>query len=270
MCIKNCLFQCFTKGRCVFATLEFSGGKFLAHKKATFHNTNTLPLIKKTNRLFKKKHTISQYTSVSNKISDKTNRIISKDIEKLKLSEYSHLLRENIAIQFCLSIIIERIKNIKIDFEFIFNNNESEDQREVLRELVLVDFYFWENNPKAYKKLKDILSENVSALKLPNFISERFLNYKLNELVWNEKSISKFNAYMNDTRMGVWCAYNMVISLKRAILNETYINFEINGKKETIKTLKDFEKNILKSIEINNELKMLLEKEKTNGNTVYN
>jgi len=127
-----------------------------------------------------------------------------------------------------------------------------------------------ENNPKAYKKLKDILSENISALKLPNFISERFLNYKLNELVWNEKSISKFNAYMNDTRMGVWCAYNMVISLKRAILNETYINFEINGKKETIKTLKDFEKNILKSIEINNELKMLLEKEKTNGNTVYN
>ena len=227
-----------------------------------------MPLIKKTNRLFRKKNTISQYTSVNNRISDKTNRIISKDIEKIKLSEYSHLLRESIAIQFCLNIIIERINTIKIDFEFIFNNNESEDQREILRELVLVDFNYWENNPKAYKKLKNILSENISALKLPNCITESFLNYKLSELVWNEESISKFNSYMNDTRMGVWCAYNMVISLKRAILNETYINFELNGKVETIKTLKDFEKNILKSIEINNELKMLLEKEKTNGNTV--
>jgi hypothetical protein len=229
-----------------------------------------LPLIKKTNRLFKKKNKISEYTSVNNKISGKTNRIISKDIEKINLSEFSHLLRENIAIQFCLNIIIDRIKNIKIDFEFFFNNKESEEQREILRELILVDYYFWENNPEAYKKLKNILSENISALKLPNFITEKFLNYKLSELVWNEKSINEFNAYMNDTRMGVWCAYNMVISLKRAILNETYINFEINGKEKIIKTLKDFEDNILESIEINNELKMLLEKEKTNGNTVYN
>jgi hypothetical protein len=219
--------------------------------------------------LFKKK-TISNFTSINNKVSGKTNSILSKDLEKLNLSDFSHLLRENIAVQFCLNLVIRRVKSVEIDFEFFFNNKYSEEYREILRELVLLSFSNWEINPEAYNQLKNILSENISALRLPQIINEKFLNYKPNELVWNKNKINEFNAHMNDTRMGVWCAYNMIISLKRGILNGTSINFQIKKEEKVIKTLIEFEENILNSIKINNELKALLEKEKTNANTVYN
>ena len=216
--------------------------------------------------MFKKKNTIKDCTFVTDRISEKTDKIVSKDLDKITLSEFSHLLKENIAIHFCLNLIISRIKSIKLDFEFFFNSKESEEQREILRELVLINSNNWNINPKAYELLKNILSKNISSLKLPEFITERFLNYKPKELIWNEKSIEEFNSFMNDTRMGVWYAYNMLILHKRAILNGTNIIYKVGDEQIELKTLNEFEEKVLKNVKINNELDKLLENEKTNEN----
>ncbi|WP_123899165.1 hypothetical protein [Aureibaculum marinum] len=185
-----------------------------------------------------------------------------KDIRKISLSEFSHLLRENIAVGLCLNPIIERIKSVEIDFDFFFNNDHSEKQREILRELVLLNTHHWDINPIAYNKLKLVLSESIAALKLSETVTQEFLAYEPKGLVWNQETINAFDAFMNDNRMGVWAAYNMLTSRKRAIFNEAKIDFELDDNLIEITTLAEFEENILKTVRINNELKGLLEKER--------
>ena len=213
-------------------------------------------------KLFKSKNTIKNSTFIGNKISEKTEFIISKDISKLELTEISHLLRESIATQTCINISIEKLKNLKIDFEFYFNNKSSEKYRELLRELVLIHERNWDLNVMAFEKIKGKISSNFFALMLPEFIINKFKYYEPKKLEWNENSVNSFNAYMNDNRAGVTAAYNMVHSLKIAVLNGTKIFYSINNVEYTIKSLKDFEDRILKSINCNKELKSMLEQEK--------
>lgn len=221
-------------------------------------------------KLFKRENTIKNLTFVGNRISDKTESILSKDISKLKLQEISHLLRESIATQTCINISTEKLNNLKIDFDFYFNNKSSEEYRELLRELVLVNERNWDLNVRAYEKILGKISSNSFALKLPEYIINKFKYYKPKKLEWNESSVNNFNAYMNDNRTGVTAAYNMVHSLKIAVLNGTKIFYKINDKEQIITSLTNFENTILKSIECNEELKSMLEKEKTNANNVYN
>lgn len=218
--------------------------------------------------MFKKENTIKNLTFISNRISGKTDSILSKDITKLKLQEISHLLRESIAIQTCINISIEKLNNLKIDFDFYFNNKFSEEYRELLRELVLVNERNWDLNVRAYEKISGKISNDLFALKLPEFIINKFKNYKPQKLEWNESSVNNFNAYMNDSRAGVTAAYNMVHSLKIATLNGTKIFYKIKNEEQIITSLKDFENTILKNIDCNPELKSMLEKEKTNTNNM--
>ena len=211
--------------------------------------------------LFRKKNTISSKTYISNKISNKSKNLLYKDITSLKLEDISHLLREDLCVQVCINIAIYRLENVRIDFEFLFNNDVSEVQREILRELVLLNNRNWDLNSISFIKLKNIIGDNILALKLPELVNDSFLSYEVKRLKWNKKTINNFNSFMNDTRTGVLHAYGMIISLKRAVLNNVPIIFELNNENLLINTLSQFEDNILKSINPNKELELLLDKE---------
>ena len=77
-------------------------------------------------------------------------------------------------------------------------------------------------------------------------------------MTWNEKAILEFKAHMNDNRMGVSCAYNMLIKRKRRILNGGKFQLNIKNKNTEIDSLKEFEEKVLKTIKINKELNELL------------
>ena len=212
--------------------------------------------------LLKKKNTIPNFTYVSDKLSDKSIRILSKDIQKLELTELSHLIRESLAVQVCINIALERLGKIIFDYEFSFNNKVSEAQREILRELILLNNFHWDVNPKVLERLKGKLAENYWMVKLPDFIIDKFKYYQPKKLIWNENSTKKFNAYMNDTRVGVLVGYNMVIPLKRAILNGNSVDFIFKGEKRVIDTIDEFEEFIVKNIICYDELRSLLDREK--------
>jgi len=67
---------------------------------------------------------------------------------------------------------------------------------------------------------------------------------------------------MNDTRVGVLVGYNMVIPLKRAILNGNSVDFIFKGEKRVIDTIDEFEEFIVKNIICYDELRSLLDREK--------
>ena len=175
--------------------------------------------------MIRKKENIKDYISVERKISKKTKKVLSKNIDELSMVDLSSLLRIEIAEQFCLKLILERIDLKKINFEFNLKNKDSEQQIVLLKEIILLNPHNWDINPKAFESLKKIISKNIQIINLKEEIINKFLNYIPDNLHWNKDVVSEFNSYMNDTRMGVFCAYNMITARKRKIINGGKIKY---------------------------------------------
>ncbi|NNL15311.1 MAG: hypothetical protein HKO81_01565 [Flavobacteriaceae bacterium] len=200
-------------------------------------------------------------TSIDSNVSGRAKKLVNKDIEKLKLNEIAYLIRESIETGVCIPIANKKLKEQDIEISMLHRNLNSENQRELVRELILLEDCYWDRNAKAFKELKDILGTQINYLHIPSHLKERFMNYQTKNLVWDEKSIEHFHLYMNDSRMGVFTGYEMIITLKRAILNGNSVLYKCNGKNVTIQTIEEFEKLIVDNLNCNDELKNLLEKE---------
>ena len=207
------------------------------------------------------KQTISQITSISTNLSKRANIIINKTIESLLLSELAYLIREQIAIGISIPIAVNKLRKEDIQISMLYRNSYSEDQRELIRELVLLDSWYWDRNAIANRDLKEILGISIDYLNLPHDIKEKFKTYELQDLIWNKKSFQDFNYYMNDSRVGVTVGYGMVISFKRAILNGNQILFEIKENLIPINNIENFEELIVSNLNCNSELRDLLNKE---------
>jgi len=211
--------------------------------------------------LFFSKQTISQLTPTGSKLSDRTKFLINKNIDNLKFDELSFLIREYIAIGTCIPIAINKIANDELKISLLHRNEKSESQREILRELVLLDNWYWESNTIAFKQLKGILGKNLDHLNLPKEIKVKFRSYEPQNIIWSEKSVQNFNAYMSDSRMGVYAGYNMILRIKRAILNGNTVKLIIGGEETEIQTVAKFEEMIVNKVKCNDELRELLNKE---------
>ena len=207
------------------------------------------------------KQTISKLTSTGSKLSDRTNLLISKDIDKLKIEELAFLIREQVGTGICIPIAVNKLKQEEINISMLHRNAKSETQRELIRELVLLDNWYWDSNSIANQKLKEILGVKIDYLNLSKELKDKFKNYEPQDLIWNEKSIQNFNSYMNDSRMGVIAGYGMVTRLKRAILNGNYVNYQLDEEVYKIQTIEKFDELIIKKLNCNDELLKLLNNE---------
>ena len=205
---------------------------------------------------------ISKVTSTSEKLSERAILLINKNVNDLKLSELAFLIRESIGIGVCIPIALNKLRKEVINLSMLHRDDNSANQRELVRELILLDEWHWERNLNAFKELKKIIGIQIDYITLPRNIKNKFKTLVPDELKWNENSINSYNGYMNDTRMGVMAAYSMVISIKRAILNGNSIKYELFGESRLIDDLDLFKQKILDSIKLNSELKELLKKEK--------
>jgi hypothetical protein len=211
--------------------------------------------------LFSKKQSISKLTSTGSKLSERANEMVNKNIEKLELNEIAFLIREQIGIGVCIPVAVNKLRQQNIEISMLHRNTNSENQRELIRELVLLDKWYWDSNSLANHQLKETLGIKIDYLNLPTDLKDKFKNYEPQALIWNEKSIQSFNAYMNDSRMGVIVGYGMVTRIKRAILNGNSIRYEFNGEKVKIESIEKFEKLIIGKLNCNEELLQLLSRE---------
>jgi hypothetical protein len=207
------------------------------------------------------KQTISQITSININLSERANIILNKTIESLLLNELAYLIREQISVGISIPIAVNKLRKEDIQISMLYRNSCSEDQRELIRELVLLDSWYWDRNAIANRELKEILGISIDYLNLPHEIIEKFKTYEIQDLIWDKKSFQDFNSYMNDSRVGVTVGFGMVISFKRAILNGNPILFEIKENLIPINNIENFEELIVSNLNCNSELRELLNKE---------
>jgi hypothetical protein len=211
--------------------------------------------------LFSRIKSISELTSTGSKLSERANRLISTKTNKLEMTELAYLIREHIGVSICIIISIQKLKEMEIRISMLHRDDKAEKQRELIRELVLLNNYHWDINSNEHKQFKKLLGIKIDYLSLPKTVKDDFKKHEPKELVWNEKSIQNFKSYMNDSRMGVICGYGMVTSLKRTILNGNSIMYQIAGESIRIQDKNEFKKLIVDKLECNDELLELLNKE---------
>lgn len=205
--------------------------------------------------------TISDISQINDKSSQRTRSILRTDINELSFVDLAFLIREYIEIRICVQLSLKRLKETNLKLPIYYRDSDSENQRELIRELVLIDKSFWDIYQEDFYNLKELLNPHLSGLNLPVFIKDEFNSYVPKKLTWDNESIEKFGYYMNDSRMGVICGYNMIISLKNAILSGTTVTYNVNSELIQIKSIGEFKKLIIESINCNEELRERLQEE---------
>jgi len=213
---------------------------------------------------------ISDISPINDKSSHRTRNILRTDINELSFVDLAFLIREYIEIRICVQLSLKRLKGINLRLPVFYRDSDSENQRELIRELVLIDKRFWDIYQEDFYNLKELLNPHLSGLNLPLFIKDEFNTYVPKKLTWDNESIDKFGHYMNDSRMGVICGYNMIISLKNAILNGTTVAYNVNSELIQIKSIGEFERLIMESINCNEELRERLREEENKDGIIKN
>jgi len=204
---------------------------------------------------------ISDISPINEKSSQRARHILQTDINDLSFVDLAFLIREYIEIRICVQLSLKRLKESNLKLPVYYRDSDSENQRELIRELVLIDKSYWDIYQEDFYHLKELLNPHLYGLNLSEFIKDEFNSYVPKKLTWDNESIEKFGQYMNDSRMGVICGYNMIISLKKAILNGTTVTYNVNSELIQIKSIGEFKKLILESIKSNEELRERLQEE---------
>jgi len=202
---------------------------------------------------------ISDISPINDKYSERASKILKTNVYELSFIELAFLIRENIETRICVQLALKRLKITNLKLPSFYRDSDSENQRELIRELLLIHKWYWDIYQNDFYDLKEFLKPHLSGLNLPEFIKDEFKSYVPRKLTWDNESIEKYGHYMNDSRVGVMCGYNMVISFKNAILNGVTVYYNVNPELIQIKSIGEFEKLIIESINCNQELKEKLQ-----------
>ncbi|MBF4983201.1 hypothetical protein FNJ87_02225 [Nonlabens mediterrranea] len=214
---------------------------------------------------FKGNVSLSDFSYKKKWNSKKVHRLMYKELIKLSHEDYAFLLRERVNNQLIIPAAFNLLLKEGLVLSLYYKSELAIKQRELIRELLLIDLLEWDYNPSIYFSLKTLIEENLESITLPKEFLKEILNYQPNDLIWNDRYIKEFQGYSNDSFAGVIYAYSLIISRKRAILNGTSINVvdsKSNSLSHKVTNLKDFEDYILGTINVTNELRERLKCER--------
>lgn len=192
---------------------------------------------------------IKDYTNYTFSLEGRAHEISIKELGKINKSDLAFLLREQVFIDIAIEISIFILKNEKIEIHSFHHNENSVEQRELIREIILVDSQYWDYYPNIFYLVVELLKDHMQVIKLPNFIKERFVNYIPEKLVWdNTKNDWYKNMIQNNAASTVLSAFENIKRLKRAILRNNKIEYLIENEKIIINNVFDFNKVLVNNL----------------------
>ena len=206
---------------------------------------------------------IKDYTNYTFSLEGRAHEISIKELGKINKSDLAFLLREQVFIDIAIEISIFILKNEKIEIHSFHHNENSVEQRELIREIILVDSQYWDYYPNIFYLVVELLKDHMQVIKLPNFIKERFVNYIPEKLVWdNTKNDWYKNMIQNNAASTVLSAFENIKRLKRAILRNNKIEYLIENEKIIINNVFDFNKVLVNNLLLAETLIEYISKEK--------
>lgn len=211
----------------------------------------------------KKAYRICDYTYYNVQYQGESHELASIDIKCLSKNNVSYLLREDKFTDVVLEIASKIIKDEKIEINVFHHSPNSDEQRELVRELIMVSDEYWDLYPQILNTVKLKISEFLPIIKLPEYVKEHFKNYSPNQLVWGIKENDWYNQMiLHDAAFTVLSAYKRIRQLKRAILHGTEIRYSLNEKNIIITNEESFHNLLVKNLKNSENLKEYINDEK--------
>lgn len=178
--------------------------------------------------------------------SDIVQGLVNKKIGSLQIDELSFLLRERQFTEVVIDIAIEILFKDEIQINVFHHSTDSNKQRELIRELLLIDNDYWDLNPFANERFKSKIKEYLSIVRLPNYIKESFQVYKPKQLTWTEENVKRYDELISmDAAMTVLSAFNEIRKLGRSVIIGNSIDLNIDSTETKITNIDDFNKFIV-------------------------
>lgn len=195
--------------------------------------------------------------------SDLVRGLVNKQIGTLEMRDLSFLLRERQFTEVVIAIAIEYLYKDEIQINGFHHSINSFRQRELIRELVLVDAESWDLNPFAYERFRKRVKEFLPIVRLPFYIKEYFQDYKPKQLTWTEENVKRYNhLIMNNAAITVLSAFNEIRKLGRSVIIGNSIDFNIDSTKTKITSIDDFNKLIVDKLSNSADLYKRINSEK--------
>lgn len=187
--------------------------------------------------------------------SDRVHQIVFRSIENITKSELAYLLRENKFIEVVIEISIELLTAEKLEIYPFDNSPNSDEQRELIRELILVNDEYWNLNPKGFQRFRDLIVDKINIVRLPKHSISHFLNYQPELIIWNEKDEEWYKDMIaGNSASTVLTAFEKIRKISRSIIIGNKLIVKLNNNTIEIKDIIEFENVVVKKLPMYKEL----------------
>ena len=154
---------------------------------------------------------IKDFTTYLFGISSKGLSLANKQIKSLTYSDLAYLLREDYYTDVVIVIAVNRIKDSELKIHSFNHDEDSDNQRELIRELLIVSDYQWDINPLKHQELIELLDSQILVLKIPDYIKSHFKSYEPKEVVVDNGFIEEYEKLIDeDTASHVHSAFEKI------------------------------------------------------------
>ncbi|MCL6567238.1 MAG: hypothetical protein K6U09_12560 [Acidobacteriia bacterium] len=165
----------------------------------------------------------------------KSFEITKKKIRDISKHELLYLLKQRIFTELALILTVEIISKNGFQGYIWHNDDNSEWERDTIKELILLYDGDWLQDPISFKKISPIISETARYhIHLQSFIIDHFLSLNFQEIILTTDNIEKLKEWIaDDSASSVHAAYSKIRWLTRAIDNGQKVIFKTDNRDTT-------------------------------------
>lgn len=230
-------------------------------------NTSRLTVIKcalKYMLKYKEKYRLRDFNNYMGLYQGQSHDLAYKSIDDLTRKEISYLLREDKFTDTLLEISDKLLENEKIEIFGFHHQANSDEQRELIRELVIIKDDYWDLYPRIYRSIKSKLEKHLPIIKLPEYIKDHFRNYEPKTIKWGIEENGWYENMINENAAStVLAAYRRIGQLKRAIKLNTTIQLEAFGRPKALNSEEMFNQLLVNKLINADQLKKYIKEDDT-------
>jgi len=195
-----------------------------------------------------------------------SHELANKSIDELSKGDISYLLRENKFTDTLLEISDRILDREKIEVNVFHHPTNSDEQRELIRELIIVKDSYWDLYPLIQRSIKLKIEKHLAIIQLPEYVKEHFQNYDPKTIKWGHEENGWYENMINENAaFTVLAAYRRIGQLKRAIKLKTPIHLDAFGESKILNSEEMFNQLLVNKLRNAEQLKEHIK----DDNTVY-
>ena len=160
------------------------------------------------------------------------SKLSQRKLKDLTTQDLIYLLKKHIGVNFLIIVIVERlIDNGFCAFTFnLHEDKEKDEQKEIIKELLLINDNYWYENPIVYDKFKNFIQNEthwIIDIIIPEYVVNHFLNLEFQTINWTNARTLKLSDWIDlDNASGYSIVIGQIKHIRRAFDNGVKVTYD--------------------------------------------